>query len=211
MKRIVIIVAVTVAAGIVAGDTPAPMLSPQQQNDLTTIDELPTQDQLTTTFGSGSGSSFAATQLASVADDTDPTKFGVRLRAIRSLASFCPPPSGQTTGCDPASTAHMTLTQLIDNNGSASAGRDLLTLRAAIEAIGQLQVAGDEQTIATYLDNPNRDVRATAAFALRDLCNTAAIGSLRTRLQHESSAQVQLAISAALRVLGQTPLACTGA
>lgn len=208
MKRAIVIVTVVVAAGI--GASPSQPLSPQQQNELTTIDELPTQDQLTTTFGSGSGSSEAATQLAAVADDTSPMNVGVRLRAIRSLASFCPPPSGQTTGCDPNSTAHQTLWALIGANGSASAGSDLLTLRAAIEAIGQLQVGDDFSVVQNFLDHPNRDVRATAAFALRDLCDTRSVQALRTRLQHESSAQVQLAISAALRVLGQTPLACTG-
>jgi|GEM_PF-1488561 len=206
MRRFLVVVVVTIVAGIGVSDPL--MLSTQQQNELTTIDELPTQAQLTTTFGSGSGSA-AASQLVLIATDSS-QDFGIRLRAIRSLASFCPPPSGQMSGCDPNSTTHMTLTQLVDASGSAAAGSDLLTLRAALEALGQLQVAGDELQIAGYLDNPSRDVRATAALALRDLCNTAAIVPLRTRLQHESSAQVQLAISAALRVLGQTPLACTG-
>ncbi len=89
----------------------------------------------------------------------------------------------------------------------APLGGQLLTLRAAIETLGQLKWnhPATFTVIEGFLDHPNRDVRATTALALRDLCNSSAIQPLRTRLQHEATGQVQLAISAALRVLGQPP------
>src|SRR5438270_6291408 len=139
MRKLVAFAVVAALAGIGLSDPPTP-LSQQQQNELTTIDELPTQDQLTVAFGSGSGSSTAASQLVTIAADPNPLNVGIRLRAIRSLASFCPPPSGQTTGCYALSPAHQTLTQILNDNMTASAGSDLLVLRAAIEALGQLQV-----------------------------------------------------------------------
>jgi HEAT repeat protein len=76
-------------------------------------------------------------------------------------------------------------------------GSDLLVLRAAIEALGTLQVATDLTVLAPLLNHPSRDIRTTTADALRDLCNSQAIAPLRVRYSEETVAQVQLAISQA--------------
>jgi HEAT repeat protein len=86
-------------------------------------------------------------------------------------------------------------------------GSQLLILRAAIEALGPLQIATDVQVLSPLLDHPSRDIRATTANALSDLCNNAAIQPLRIRYSEESVPQVQLAIGQALRLLGAPP--CT--
>lgn len=207
MRKIAAFIVIAIAAGAAATTTP---LSPQVQHTLTTIDEVPTQAQVASAFGSGSDAiTLAAMGLIGIAQDST-SDVGVRLRAIRALASFCPPISDTDPHCDPMSQTHQALTGLLTANATSSVGADIMTLRAALESLGALKVGSDEGQIAGFLDHPSRDVRATAALALRDLCNTTAISQLRTRLQHEATAQVQLAISSALRVLSQTPLACSG-
>lgn len=207
MNKLAAFIVIAIGAGAAATSTP---LTPQVQDTLTTIDEVPTQSQVASAFGSGSDATTAAAMgLVAIAQDAS-SDVGVRLRAIRSLASFCPPISDTDPHCDPNSQAHQTLLGLLSANGSSSAGADIMTLRAAIEALGQLKVGDDYSLIQVQLDNTSRDVRATAALALRDLCDTRATLALRMRLEHEATAQVQLAISSALRVLGQTPLACSG-
>jgi HEAT repeat protein len=197
MRKLVVFAVVAVTIRVSGSGLP---LSQTQQNALTTIDQIPTQDQLNTAFGSGSGSTAAATAIASIAAD-NATEVGIRLRAIRSLVSYCPPP-GAMSNCP----EYVALSAIIadDRYKMATTGSDVLVLRAAIEALGQLQ-GNDLDQLTPFLNHPSRDVRATTAFALRDLCNSGAVQPLRTRLQLEATGQVQLAISAALRVLGQAP------
>jgi HEAT repeat protein len=83
----------------------------------------------------------------------------------------------------------------------------LLILRAAIEALGALEIGTDVPVLSPLLDHPSQDIRATTANALGDLCNNAAIEPLRVRYSEETVPQVQLAISQALRLLGAPP--CT--
>jgi HEAT repeat protein len=80
-----------------------------------------------------------------------------------------------------------------------------LLLRAAVEALGIARTGNpdDVPRLVPYLDHPSRDIRAATARALRDMCNTGAIVPLRTRYQNEQVDQVRLAISTALRDLGQ--------
>ncbi len=193
--RLALFAVVAAVARAGAGGT---QLSTAEQNALTTIDQVPTATQLAAAFGSGD----PAPALVSIAQDTS-TGVGIRLRAIRSLASYCQAP------CDVNNPAHQTLVAMLTNPPMAT-GADTLVLRAAIESLGELRVGDDYAQIQTYLNPPSRDVRATTALALADLCDTRSILALRTRLQLEATAQVQLAISSALRVLGQTPLACSG-
>ena len=195
MKHAIAFLVIALFAGVGGSTTPA--LSPEQTSALTTIDEVPTQSQLGSAFGSN-----APTQIASVAGDPSSLP-AIRLRAIRSIAALCEPP----LTCDPS--AHAALTSIISDPTytTATAGSNVLILRAAIESIGQLKDPNDAPNLTDFLDHNSRDVRATTAFALRDLCNTqpTVVSKLRTRLEHESVPQVQLAISAALRALSQSP------
>ena len=133
---------------------------------------------------------------------------------------YCPTGSPRPS-CGVGTIAHDTLAQIIDSYAllPAPSAKDLLRLRAAIEALGLagfsaglpddvarlVNKAGDTPPGGDFLGHPSRDVRATTAHALGSLCNTNAIPALRVQLQGEKAAQVRLAISAALRDLGQCP------
>jgi len=201
MRRAIVFLVISVLAGI--GVTASPTLSPGQTNTLTTIDEIPNYDQLVESLGSGSSGDAVANLAEAVSQSS--TGIGVRLRAIHSLVTICQAPNV----CDSTSAAHAALANIIADPmySTAPSGSNLLILRASIESLGQLKQTGDASSLIGFLDHPSRDVRATTAFALRDLCNTqsAVQTALHTRLQHEATAQVQLAISAALRALSQSP------
>lgn len=199
MRRAIVFVVISLLAGV--GGTVGTPLSPGQTNTLTTIDEVPSYDQLVASLGSGS-SADAVANLAAAASESS-NGISVRLRAIHSLVTICQLPNT----CDGTSAAHAALVNIIKDPTYATApnGSSVLILRAAIESLGQLKVSTDVTDLTGFLDHGSRDVRATTAFALRDLCNSNANGPLRTRLQHEATAQVQLAISAALRALSQSP------
>jgi HEAT repeat protein len=188
MKRVLVVLAV---AALAHADTQMQ----SQIEALTAIDTVPTADQLDRVFGD------PVADLAGFALDTS-RNAGVRLRAIHALVHYCTPSPPTTCNQDPA---HAPLIQIVTANATAISGSDLLMLRAAIESLGPMQVTTDLNLLYPLLNHPSRDVRATTALALGDLCNTNAVSYLRTRLQNESVDQVRLAISTALRVLNQAP------
>jgi hypothetical protein len=162
---------------------------------LTPIDSLPTSTQLNDAHG---GEAQAIQNLQAIALAQQAVDIGVQLRAIRALPQYCAAPCGSHE-------VHTTLVTVATTPRyrDARRGSDLLILRAAIEAVGLLRVPGDVAVLVPQLDHPSRDVRAATAHALRDLGNTQAIVPLRTRYQAEQVDQVRIAISDALRVLGQ--------
>jgi hypothetical protein len=161
---------------------------------LTTIDTVPSSQDLT------HATLTVPDDLIVIAETADGTyEPGVRLRAVRGLAVYC---TTQGNSCPPGpGTVHDTLTALIDANETAHSGAELLLLRAAIESVGPLKVTDDYFILKGLLDHPSRDIRAATARALAQLCDTRAINDLRVRYQNESTDQVKLAISAALRTL----------
>ena len=188
MKRLAIATVLLVA--LITGAATIP-LDQQQQEALTTIDTVPSKalyESLPTPLTQADIEGVAADGSANPA---------FRLRAIHALSTYCatPPPCADN---DPA---HMTLAALISANGSAHSGADLLILRGAIEAIGPMRGSNDLPVLVPLLDHPSRDIRATAATALGALCNTGANTPLHQRYTNESTDQVKLAISAALRML----------
>lgn len=191
MERVLVSLAALGVAGAIAFATSSTPLPQPVLDTLTTIDSVPTKKQLDHVFPVGQ----AAQGLSTIARDTS-GDYGIRLRAIHALAKYCDP-------CSTGELAHQTLRQLIDDTRTELAGANLLLLRAAIETIGTLQVASDVNVLVSLLDHPSRDIRAAAARALRDLCNTQAITPLRVRYTSEQTEQVKLAISEALRILGQ--------
>ncbi len=165
------------------------------QNALTTIDTVPTSGQLDTLFADQDQD--ALTGLTTIAQDPG-TDTGVRLRAINALTSYC-----ATSPCVDGDIAHQTLISVISANAEAQSGSGVVLLRGAIEAVGPQRVGTDLALLVPLLDHPSRDIRAATAHALRDLCNTQAINPLRVRYSNETTDQVRLAISEALRILGQ--------
>ena len=99
--------------------------------------------------------------------------------------------------------AHTSVATVITATATAHDGSQVLLLRAAIETLGTMRVSSDASTLQPLLDHPSRDIRAATARALRDLCNNQAITPLRARYSVEMTDQVKLAISEALRILGQ--------
>ncbi len=174
------------------------------QDVLTTIDTIPTQVQLDTAFVDHQ---LALQGLAVIARDPE-TDTGMRLRAIHALSRYC-----ATTPCADGDVAHLALVGLIDDldTSDVTSGENLVLLRGAIESLGPQRVGTDLDLLvngagggAGLLTHQSRDIRAATVHALRDLCNTQAINPLRVQLQQEPTAQVRLAISEALRILGQT-------
>lgn len=198
MKRAGIFILVGLCALPAHGDQI--QLSTTVLHAMTQIGSVPTKKEIEDIFP---GNGNAVLRLTEIAND-DNVDFGVRLRAIRALPEFCLP---SCTG----SSVHQSLVTLVENvrseQASDTSGKTTLLLRAAIEAIGvsKSSSASDVTLLAGFLDNPSRDLRAATAFALRDLCQQAAVTPLRNRYNIEMGVggvpQVRLAISAALRDL----------
>ncbi|MCX5747250.1 MAG: HEAT repeat domain-containing protein [Proteobacteria bacterium] len=209
-----IAIALLALAVTARGDTAAPHtlpLDPLEVEALTPIDTVPDSAHLDAVFTQP-----VDVVLSEIALSVDlSVDLGVQLRAIRTLAGYCPrspSPPDPPPPCGIGTITHDTLTTLIDAYAGIAVPtpRDVLKLRAAIEALGiSARSAGlddDVTRLGQFLDHPSRDLRAATAHALGTLCNTRAIPLLRVQLQFESNAsgkpQVRLAISAALRDLG---------
>ena len=195
MKKIVgIVFVVSLCALPALGEET--QLSSDILHTMTPIDTVPTKGDISKIFPGNT-----AAQLAGVAQDGN-VDFGVRLRAIRALPQFCPASCAGTV-------PHQTLVSLLASvNPSEQQGPNVLLLRAIIEALGVAKSgdSADVSRLTPFLDNASRDIRAATAFALRDLCNQAAVTPLRNRYNVEMGPngvpQVRLAISEALRDLG---------
>ncbi len=199
---LVTLVAVATAATLGAASGNIANLPQPIIHALTPIDTMPSTKQIEAVHGSAQE---AVVNLQAIArspsageDVVGGVDVGIRLRAIRALTLYCADPCASHE-------VHATLLDLATDPlyRDALRGNDLLVHRATLEAIGVLRVADDIAVLVPALDHPSRDIRAAAAHALRDLGNPAALTPLRTRYQAEQVDQVRIAISDALRVLGQ--------
>ncbi|MEJ7603271.1 MAG: hypothetical protein WKG01_35615 [Kofleriaceae bacterium] len=177
-----------------AGDhlTPAVAQPSTTEYVMTPIDTVPSKDQIVALYGTTAVANLKA--LINGGGD-----FGIQLRAIGALPRFCA--ASCATG-EP----HDSIVALIAGiDPGDHRGITLLRLRAGIEALGatRSRLTSDVNRLVPFLNNASRDVRVATARALRDLCNTQAIVPLHVRYEQEMVAQVRLAISAALRDLGQ--------
>ncbi len=156
---------------------------PETRDLLGAIDFVPTQANLDEVMGPDS-----LQQLIGLATD-DAEDPGVRLRALRALGNY------------DVDEARGTLVAMIDALSSNGSGTPVLLLRAAMEALAEIGGAAAVPEITPLLDNSSRDVRASAADALRVIGSATAVPALNDRRLIETVPQVQLAISEALRVL----------
>lgn len=193
MKLLAAVGLALIAAGARAD---VPQLTQPILNVLTPIDTLPSSQQINQVFNDNPTEALA--NLVALANPSTFVDRGVQIRAVRALIHYC-----AATPCPASDTAHMTLVAVVDRYKEARTGSDVLVLRAAIESLGVLRVTTDLDILDDHLQHPSRDIRATTARALRDLGNTNAIPALRARYADEPTDQVRLAISDALRVLGQ--------
>lgn len=166
---------------------------------LTQIDTTPSKSTLNDMYPTPEA---ALDNLRAIAVDHT-VALGVELRAIRTLPVYCaaaPMPCGDSV--------HETLLALIDAyDKSPREPQDDLRLRAAVEALGATRsgLTTDVDELLPLLGHASRDVRATVVHALRNICNSQAIGPLSLLYQDEQIDQVKVAISAALRDLRQCP------
>jgi hypothetical protein len=192
------------------GDTQLALTQPVI-NALTPIDSVPSTDQINDAFNGSSTEALASLQ--DIANPAGSVDRGVQIRAVHALINYC-----ASTPCAPSDPVHVSLQAIEARYHDARAGSDLLVLRAAIESLGALRVPQDvypDSPLIQDLNHPSRDIRTATARALRDLGNTNAIPFLRARYNTENEActtpsplcrkgeMVRLAISDALRVLGQ--------
>jgi HEAT repeat protein len=193
MKRAFAAILLGSIAGIATGGVEVSL--PAQQT-LTTIDTIPTADQINQAFHADGSSALQELQL--IAND-EMAKTGIRMRAIRALAKYC------TAPCADSDAAHQSAVAIVRQMTAATAdapmGPNVLLLRAGIEAVGAMAVQTDLDLLVPLLDYGSRDIRAATARALRDLCNRNADPPLRVRFSKEPTEQVRLAISEALRGL----------
>lgn len=188
MKHVVLVLALAAFAD----DTPPFATVSPSDYAMTQIDTVPTKDEIVKLFGPAPVDDLRDL----INGDGD---FGVQLRAIAALPRFC---TGNCTSGEP----HDTIVSVLGSIDPADrTGTTILRLRAAIEALGAARsgLTSDVNRLVPFLDNASRDIRVATARALRDLCNTQAIVPLRVRYEQEQVPQVRLAISAALRDLGQ--------
>lgn len=197
MRTLAVILLVVGAVAIATATTTT--LSTTAQSVLTSIDSVPTRGQLDYALQMApDGPLQTLTSLATDADPNGPVDPGIRLRAIHALSKYC-----TGTPCAGTDPAHQAAVAVLQQTGNATSGRDVLFLRAAIETLGLMKVSTDETSLVGLLNHPSRDIRAATARALRDLCNPQAVLPLRARYSSETTDQVKLAISEALRILGQ--------
>jgi hypothetical protein len=171
------------------------LLTPPVQSELTLIDAPPSVSSLNTAFTTPD---LAQSSLGLIA--LDPTvDAGVRIRAIRTLAGYCP-----QTGCTEGP-VHQTLNQLVVAYQllAAPTGKDVMLLRAAVETMGVAQVvlAGDIPPLKSLLAHPSRDVRATVVRALRTTCDAQVLAALVSLHITEPTAQVRGELVAAEQLL----------
>lgn len=162
---------------------------PSLQDVLGAIDFVPSRDTLDPLLAPTPAQGLAE---IATSPDGDP---GVRLRALRALSHY------------PSTEAHDALRFVIEALREPSNGTQLLLLRAAIEALGEIGNGDDVEMITPFLsrddlvNDRNRDLRAAAAHALRVIASPSAVPALRGRQRDETVPQVSLAITEALRAI----------
>jgi hypothetical protein len=167
-------------------------------NALTPIDSVPSKSALNAAFPPQA----ALESLLSIALDRT-SDLGIELRAIRALPSYCPPAPQL---CGPGTVVHDSLvTLIISEQAALRTPKDLLRLRAAVEALGQTRtgLASDVDTLMPMMTSPSRDLRATVVRALLNVCNMQAIAPLNKSYASERVPQVKAEIYAAVQDLRQ--------
>jgi len=172
-------------------------------NALTQIDALPAAAALTDAFAPAP----AFDDLIQLALNSDHAgDLGVQLRAIHALPTFCPTEPTARVACAQNTLVHDTLIQIIENDQlTQHTPQDTLCLRAAVEALGATRsgLESDVIELVPLLGNGNRDVRATVARALHNICNIQAKAPLQARYAIEPILQVRIEILSAIQDLNQ--------
>jgi HEAT repeat protein len=191
MKRIAGMVVLAALCALPAARGDSVQLTTTVLHAMTPIGSTPSKKDIESIFPTN-----AVDELTEIAHSNS-VDFGVRLRAIRALPEFCLP---NCAGSIPYQSLTSLLATIVSN---PQEGTSILLVRATIEAIGIAKsgLSEDVGLLAGYLTSTSRDVRATTAYALRDLCQPSAIPNLRAQYNVEAVMQVRLAISTALRDL----------
>ena len=161
---------------------------------LSGIDFVPEREEIDSLLGGGAPAELLAIARGENTEMSDP---GLRIRAYRALALY-PSPDTETA-----------LLDAVTRHGAAESGVEIVYLRAAMESLAEVASNGSLvsvaiATLSPMLDHPLRDVRADAARALGATGGDGAVPALRARLAVEEVLQVRLAITQALRLLGES-------
>ncbi len=197
IRQLPVIVLVLGLCTLANGDAPTAPSTLEIQT-LTPIDSIPTVAEIVNIAGPDPVGRLRELALAPMDGSVD---FSVRLRAIRALPQFCTAvPTCRDLDDANMHPARRAVRDVIASISPTTDGQSILQLRAAIESLGVIKSTqqSDVDLLVPFLEHTNRDIRATTARALRDLCLVSATQPLRTRYQQEQVAQVQVAISAAL-------------
>ncbi|HTE56377.1 MAG TPA: HEAT repeat domain-containing protein [Kofleriaceae bacterium] len=173
-----------------AGGGGPPTESGQTVADLLSgVEFVPSRVDLDSAMGDDANAELIA--IAQGQDD-DLDSPGQRIRAYRALSLY------------PSTATETALRAALATYGSDRGGVGTLYVRAAMDALARC--AGDAAVtpIAPLLDHESLDVRADAAHALGLTGSELAIAPLSDRQPIELSEQVKLAITEALRILGET-------
>jgi hypothetical protein len=192
MKRVAGILAIAALCALPAAHGDSIQLTTNVLHAMTPIGSTPTKTDIINIFPEQD----PIVELTKIAHNNG-VDFGVRLRAIRALPEFCLPSCANTV---PYQSLKTLLASIVPN---PQEGTSILLMRATIESIGIAKsgLVSDVALLVPYLASTSRDIRATTAYALRDLCQPTAIDGLRTAYNAETVTQVRLAISTALRDL----------
>ncbi|HEY4238434.1 MAG TPA: HEAT repeat domain-containing protein [Kofleriaceae bacterium] len=168
---------------------------------LTPVDATPDLTAIDSLFRDGGGA-----MLNLIAAATDPQgDVGVAIRAIRTLPAYCAnqlDPS-VSEACATNSEPHDTLAGVVTTYRDDHSMAGLMKLRSAIEAIGLTRSSdpNDVALLEPLTQHDSRDIRAAAATALGNVCNTSAQSWLQQRVSQEQSLQVQASLAIAIRKL----------
>ena len=200
VRHLAIVLAVLAFAVTARGDGTT-SLSQTAVDALTAIDQSPTNTPSFVLAFDGSGSAVH-----------EPRDDRARRADDRSGRAAARDPGADAVHVPPTAAAARTTTLVADRstvaaNADAPSGSPVLILRAAIESLGALAAGGghaqpgDAALLVSHLDDESRDVRATTARALGELCDTTAIDPLRAARRWRPCRRSSSAISEALRVL----------
>ena len=133
----------------------------------------------------------AQTSLSALAGDpTNDT--GLRIRAVRTMATFCTGDAPCNTDASPVHTGLAAIIPAYVANPSPSPA-DLMLMRAAVESLGAANavLADDLPGLVTLLGNTSRDVRATVVHTLATTCVQSVLDQIVALKKTEPTAQVR--------------------
>lgn len=191
-RRLLTAVTCSLGLGLATSSQGGPSSVPEEiEYMLTAIEGLPSADQLRQMWPANPEQA-----LLTIAAMDNPENRLVPVRAVSALGQL-PSLSSETRTILKIRLADLATRQLD--------GAEVFLVMATLETLAKHGQASDVVTVSRLLNHVSRDVRVTAARALRSIGDSSALDALRARQNSESILSVKLAISEAIQALGQIP------